>query len=340
MAFRIAFVLILLFGTIKCDDIFDITDEQLNELIALKNLTEQLTLLNLTYELSQGFILYDDSDISFYVYTKNSTDGTKLRYDQSNRLSYVAGFDSNLRTVFIIHGWLNYYKSEVNTIIRAALLALDKSFNIISVDWSRYSYLLYSLSRLTVPKVGKTVALFINSMMAKYTYSADDIILIGHSLGAHVAGFAGKELNGTLGTILGLDPAGPLFFEKDENTRLYINDAKYVQAIHTNSFLFGVNFPIGTIDFWPNGGCWQPGCSQLPIVVDICSHLMAYRFMAESIGNNLFYARKCSSYGEYESGNCSAGTSALMGGLNLNISLSGDFYLKTNLCSPYGLEDI
>lgn len=34
----------------------------------------------------------------------------------------------------------------------------------------------------------------------------DDITLIGHSMGAHISGFAGAYLNGKVQMIIGLDP--------------------------------------------------------------------------------------------------------------------------------------
>lgn len=46
-----------------------------------------------------------------------------------------------------------------------------------------------------------------------YNYSLSDVTLVGHSLGAHISGYAGKYTNGTLGIIVGLDPAAPLFFK-------------------------------------------------------------------------------------------------------------------------------
>lgn len=93
-----------------------------------------------------------------------------------------------------------------------------------------------------------------------------NVHIIGHSLGAHVAGFAGKYLSGKIGRITALDPAGPMFekSKEDDNCdhRLDKNDAKFVDVIHTCIELTGFHSPIGHVDVYPNGGvCGQPGCS-------------------------------------------------------------------------------
>lgn len=91
--------------------------------------------------------------------------------------------------------------------------------------------------------------------------------LVGHSLGAHLAGFAGKklqELTGKkAGRITGIDPAGP-YFVSDSITpsdRLSNEDAEIVIIIHTDYTLFGYKNPLGTFDIYANGGDGkQPFC--------------------------------------------------------------------------------
>lgn len=65
--------------------------------------------------------------------------------------------------------------------------------------------------------------------------------IIGHSLGAHTAGYAGERIEG-LGRITGLDPAEPYFQGMPPHTRLDPTDAKLVDVIHTDGtsiFLLG-----------------------------------------------------------------------------------------------------
>ena len=62
---------------------------------------------------------------------------------------------------------------------------------------------------------------------------------IGHSLGAQACGFVGKNFYGGLDSIIGLDPAGPIFSHNSPEAKLSKSDAKFVQVIHTNDNLLG-----------------------------------------------------------------------------------------------------
>lgn len=66
----------------------------------------------------------------------------------------------------------------------------------------------------------------------------------------------------------GLDPAGPLFEFQDPRARLDRSDAKFVDVIHSNGETLilgglGAAQPLGHVDFYPNGGRVQHGCSNL-----------------------------------------------------------------------------
>jgi hypothetical protein len=66
----------------------------------------------------------------------------------------------------------------------------------------------------------------------------------------------------------GLDPAGPLFENYDPRVRLDSTDADLVDVIHSNGekiYMGGLGAwaPMGDIDFYPNGGRMQKGCTNL-----------------------------------------------------------------------------
>lgn len=89
-----------------------------------------------------------------------------------------------------------------------------------------------------------------------------DVVLIGHSLGSHIAGIAAKRIqSGRIPIIVALDPAYPLFSKSEHDKRLARTDADYVQVIHTSIGQLSIPYPIGHADFYPNYGKDQSGCS-------------------------------------------------------------------------------
>ena len=93
--------------------------------------------------------------------------------------------------------------------------------NVISVDWGGGSLPLYSL--------GLEVGRLVNKLIM-----AENVHNIWHSLGTHVAGYAGERIP-ELGIISGLDPAEPNFMQMDTT------DALFVEVIHTDdkSIIYG-----------------------------------------------------------------------------------------------------
>ena len=147
-----------------------------------------------------------------------------------------------------------------------ALLAAD-DVNVIVVDWRGGSLPMYSQAAANTRLVGLEVARLVNLLTERHRLQAGSVHIIGHSLGSHIAGYAGERISG-LGRISGLDPAEPLFQGMPAEVRLDHSDALFVDVIHTDSKAFmkgglGLEQPIGHVDFYPNGGKVQPGCSFL-----------------------------------------------------------------------------
>lgn len=101
------------------------------------------------------------------------------------------------------------------------------------VDWEVIANMNYLTAHATVDAVGEYLAMFISLMVEKYSLQLWNVKIVGHSLGAHVAGFAGSILFSQVGTIVGLDPAGPLFQKDDPNKRLDNTDAQFVEVSFT-----------------------------------------------------------------------------------------------------------
>lgn len=110
---------------------------------------------------------------------------------------------------------------------------------------------------------------FIGEFILSQNYPLEMIHILGHSLGSHVAGFAGKTVFNATGNkiarITALDPAGPYFHNNfiTNNDKLNKNDAEIVVAIHTDAGYYGYDGTIGTLDVFMNGGSRiQPGCLE------------------------------------------------------------------------------
>lgn len=145
------------------------------------------------------------------------------------------------------------------------------NFNVIGVDWRNASQTCnYFNSVADTQIVGAVVAGFLRNLMQAHNQSAQQVTIVGHSLGAHVSGFIGANFtNPKLRSILGLDPAGPAFRDIATRFRLDPSDADLVVTLTTNAGLTslngnGLNKGVGHYSFFVNGGYHQPGCTGRP----------------------------------------------------------------------------
>ncbi|XP_055859351.1 pancreatic lipase-related protein 2-like [Episyrphus balteatus] len=285
---------------------------------------------------------FNDRPVDFHLYTrKNPKKSQKISPTDLKGLK-KSNFNSNHPTRIIIHGWQNSHQSELNVVIREALLQV-MDCNVISVDWSRrlnYFTLNYLSATYMVPKVGVKVAKLIDFLVDEGEMSLDDLHVIGHSLGAHVSGIAGKNVRtGEVHTIIGLDPAGPLYEDAKNEERLTKDDARYVEVIHTNGGTLGFLEPIGHADFYANGGQVQPGCFKID-VVGLCAHLRSYWYYAESIIENSFKSMKCQGYTSAILNTCHDVIDEIrLGGADNYELASGEYYTPVNELPPYGRGD-
>lgn len=291
----------------------------------------------------------------FILYTANNPkEGQYISADDRKSIE-TSNFCPTCSTKFIIHGFIdtplsNWIAEMKDELIKAGNL------NVIVVDWAGGSLPLYTqvcasfffclfciVSHLCVfafcgmqatantRVVGLEIAYLVAKLGDYYGLKADDVHLIGHSLGAHTAGYAGERIAG-LGRITGLDPAEPYFQGMGPSIRLDPSDAKFVDVIHTdgrNFFLleipgYGMSQSCGHIDFYPNNGKEQPGCAlsqeggsivPLTLIKDgieeasrvllACNHVRAIKLFIDSINGKCQYvAHRCPSYQQFLSGRC------------------------------------
>lgn len=119
--------------------------------------------------------------------------------------------------------------------------------NVFTVDWGAGAQTPnYLLARNRVNPTGAVIAQYIDWLNLSRGQSFASVSIAGHSLGAHVAGAAGKRTaRGTVQSIVSLDPAGPLFTVADSANRVHFTDAVHVENIVTDAGNLGFTQPVG-----------------------------------------------------------------------------------------------
>lgn len=194
------------------------------------------------------------------------------------------------KVAMITHGWMQKFEAEWMHKMKDSILEEDTSNGgvaVIIVGWNEdgntiddlFNYIGIAADTRYIGYGLSLVATEIKKHIPRHI----SLHCIGHSLGAHVCGFAGKylrELNNPdylMDRISGLDPAGPRFCEDakvpynysyvDPRARLGPQDAKNVDVIHTDGHRvladgagffnghdvmhYGTMMPLGTVDFYP-----------------------------------------------------------------------------------------
>lgn len=278
-----------------------------------------------------------DKLIKLYLYTKENPTNPEFLNQSSVEELKKSKFNATLPTRIIIHGFMSNYNDGPNTFLRKAYMEKG-DFNVISVDWSpRADALLYNKVAAKVEDVGRELAAFLDLAKEHIGLSFETLEVVGHSLGAHCAGFAGKNVkNGRIHTIRGLDPASPLFYFDKPKGRLASTDAIYVESIHTNAGHLGFKEPIGQVAFYPNGGSSQPGCGL--DIGYICSHGRSFEYLAEAITGGHFQSISCNSFKDALDRKCCNTNNTMstsLGSFSDSISETKIFYVPVNKTSPF-----
>ncbi|KAM4851629.1 pancreatic triacylglycerol lipase-like [Thomomys bottae] len=265
----------------------------------------------------------EDINTRFLLYTNENQDNYQIVTADPSKIR-SSKFNTNRKTRFIVHGFTDKGDADWLSNMCKNMFQVE-SVNCICVDWKGGSRTTYSQASQNTRVVGAEIAYFVDVLRNQFGYSPSNVHLIGHSLGSHVAGEAGRRTNGAIGRITGLDPAEPCFEGAPELIRLDPSDAQFVDVIHTDAapFVpnlgFGLSQPSGHLDFFPNGGEAMPGCQKnaLSQTVDIdgiwkgtrnfiaCNHIRSCEYYAESILNPTGFAGfSCSSYSDFSANRC------------------------------------
>jgi len=320
---------------------------------------------------STSYILpSSDPNLIKFTYFSGTANGNEIVYNDADSLA-VSGFMPNSYTRILIDGFLsNSSNSMMTMILRQTFVNVKPNDNTIVVDWGQLSggtsgftttsltlgaaLALYPVVMTNIPIVGCRVANFTSFLGV----NPSSIHIVGHSMGAHIAGVAGNEVQTQQGgayinRITGLDPAGPLeiygpgIVDLPEEYMLDSSDAAWVDVVHTGRGLtspLGVPIQgtglgtvatgVGDVDTYVNGGANQPGCgpdltNPASIVIASCDHYYSWRWWNSSITQTK-NGYPCN---DGLLGNCFSGTTR---GKSINVAFtmtygtSGAYYTKDN----------
>ena len=254
--------------------------------------------------------------------------------------------------IFIVHGFTNDIDTPWIKEMKNAIFSMKSDCVVGMVGWGRGAELHYLRPGHSYAQaVGNTMT--VGKWLAKHVKAYKDkgyeTYGVGHSLGAHVMGIAGRNSQGKLDRISGLDPAGPCFETKNQENRLARTDAKFVDVVHTDGYYphpyfpgawickhYGTLIPLGHMDFYPNYGYDQPG-----IGLHIAgSHERSYELFIWSITNPGKFRTQdlCRTRPDYEKP-CDKFVKGEIGEMGFyadtSRSRSGNYFIKTNGAAPW-----
>ncbi|XP_031628398.1 vitellogenin-2-like [Contarinia nasturtii] len=285
----------------------------------------------------QPLITPNIDHMNFVLKIENLSIAVPLK--EPKQLWTLPEFNPKLPLILMISGWTTNFNDSANPTVDKIYEAYRcrGNVNFVTIDPAAFVDTLYTWSAFNTEEIGNLIAISLEILIKNYPIQ--NIHLIGHSLGSHICGSAGRNLFYKTGKLLpkitALDPANPCFNPGETLTGLSRGDAEFVLVVHSNSGGLGKRDPLGDVDWFPNGvQPLPPGCFSIT-----CAHQRAVDYFAESTypGNEYnFMGVKCSSLFALTTNSC-PGESFPMGYATPSY-LKGNFFLKTNAESPYGLN--
>ncbi|XP_033869215.3 endothelial lipase-like [Acipenser ruthenus] len=319
-------------------------DGTIADLLKGENRSEDVVGPNVKYCLQKSL---DPEDVGCY-----------LNPGQNDSLQ-ECGFNATAKTILVIHGWTmsGMFEKWLQKLV-SAIQEREKEANVLVVDWINLAHQVYPDAVNHTKTVGHDIAKFLEWLKDELNLPLQNVHMIGYSLGAHVAGYAGNYVNGTIGRITGLDPAGPMFEGVDSDSRLSPDDADFVDVLHTYTrealgVSIGIQQPVGHIDIYPNGGDSQPGCGLSDILGTMayrgfgeavkCEHERSVYLFIDSLLNkdHQSFAYRCTDPSRFKKGICLSCRKNRCNNLGYNIKKmrnrrNSKMYLKTRADMPFG----
>ncbi|CAH1990973.1 unnamed protein product [Acanthoscelides obtectus] len=241
-----------------------------------------------------------DNCVEITLYTKSNVEGVIISEELTE------GFDPDKKTVLLIHGWASTGHHHYVQIART--FAEKKDMNALVVGWHSLAYNCYYAAASATHCIGKYIATVMVQIVDTLGADPDDFHIIGHSLGAHIAGYAGdffKDMHRErIGRITGLDPAKPYFTVVSFLKALIKGDAEFVVVVHSCiDNVLGTDRVLGDVDIFVNGGSCSshPQCEGRGLIgTPTCAHYVPVALIEYSINNGPLKMKNCGTNEAYE----------------------------------------
>lgn len=139
----------------------------------------------------------EEIETDFYLYTPLNDFPFGERFTAEHVAAITnTSFDTKLRLTVIVHGFTQDGFKPWITKMRKELMK-NEIMNIIVVNWEigASSLTSYDVAAGNARLVGAQLTELIMELYNRFSYESTNIHVIGHGLGAHVAGFAGTLLS-------------------------------------------------------------------------------------------------------------------------------------------------
>uniref|UniRef100_UPI00358ED0D1 lipase member H-like isoform X2 n=1 Tax=Myxine glutinosa TaxID=7769 RepID=UPI00358ED0D1 len=249
-------------------------------------------------------------EVRFLLYNMTGLCGQLLALNVSSEDLIKFGLNKSSLVTFIVHGYRpTGSKSVWLDDLVEQIMKVEPEAKVVVVDWNRGAATLNYYTAASNTKETAEILAKLMLQLRDFGVLPKNMHVIGASLGAHVAGMAGRSLNGTLGRISALDAAGLQFTGEDAKSRRLSKEcAVFVDAYHGDTNKFGIEEQIGHIDYYLSGGEDQPGCPNTllkPKQYIICDHQRASFYYLSSLSRRCNpQAFPCESYSAYKQGLC------------------------------------
>lgn len=135
----------------------------------------------------------ETNDIQYILYTRNNPEGIYLPYNDPGGAARYYGADPDNPTIVFLHGFSEIAPGASSIAIKDAYLDTG-DYNVILVNWSRLvAFPWYRSATKNARVMGKSLAKFLQKL-DHGGLPINKVHVIGFSLGAAAAGFAGKAM--------------------------------------------------------------------------------------------------------------------------------------------------